>query len=135
MYLLANFIYTNESHKCTFISPIYKLFLLYNLDTSCQFMNFIPTPCQIMNESLHLPTKHDMLQNAIQVFTMHPFPHPPKEHVIIITKSVQMPIKNNLIVISYCLWFSIFLEVMWQIHLHPRRGMFKIQPSSHLFCQ
>jgi hypothetical protein len=66
-----------------------------------------------MNESLHLPTKHDMLQNAIQVFTMHPFPHPPKEHVIIITKSVQMPIKNNLIVISYCLWFSIFLEVMW----------------------
>jgi hypothetical protein len=29
MYLLANFIYANENHKGTFISPIYKLLVLY----------------------------------------------------------------------------------------------------------
>jgi hypothetical protein len=64
-----------------------------------------------MNESLHLPTKHDMLQNAMQVFAMHPFPHPPK--VIIVIKSMQMSIRKLLIVTSYYLWFSSWLEVMW----------------------
>ncbi len=42
-------------------------------------MNFLPTPSQIMNEILFLPTIHYMLQNIVYVLTMHPFPSPTQQ--------------------------------------------------------
>ncbi len=38
--------------------------------------NFIITPSWKMDEIFKLPTKHDMLQNIIHVFTRHPLISP-----------------------------------------------------------
>jgi hypothetical protein len=34
-------------------------------------LNFIPTPCVIMNEIFHEPTKHNHSKNVIHMFTLH----------------------------------------------------------------
>jgi hypothetical protein len=39
-----------------------------------QVLHFIPTPCQEMNERFCLATIHHILQDEIEIFTMHPLP-------------------------------------------------------------
>jgi hypothetical protein len=39
-----------------------------------QATNFITTPSWKMDETLELPTEHDMLQNIVHVFRRHPLP-------------------------------------------------------------
>jgi hypothetical protein len=46
-------------------------------------MNFIPTPRWIVDEWFSNPKIHGILQNVIQVFTLHPWPSfakGPKHH-------------------------------------------------------
>jgi hypothetical protein len=66
-----------------------------------------------MNEKFHLPTKYHMLQNLIQVLTMHPLPYEAKEFVIIVMKFMQMQVRKFPIVTSYCLQFSTKPKVIW----------------------
>ncbi len=41
---------------------------------SQQTLNFMPTPCVVMNEFLCEPTEHDHLQDVIHMFTMQIHP-------------------------------------------------------------
>jgi hypothetical protein len=45
-----------------------------NFGTFQQTLNFIPTPCALMNELFYEPTKHDCLQDVIHKFTMRIHP-------------------------------------------------------------
>ncbi len=51
-----------------------QLFQKYHPSMTHQALHFIPSPCREMNERLCLGTIHHILQDEIQMFTMHPFP-------------------------------------------------------------
>jgi hypothetical protein len=58
------------------ITPMYIYVKITKQAT--QATNFIATASRKMNESFKLPTKHDMLQYMVHVFTWHPFPSFPE---------------------------------------------------------
>jgi hypothetical protein len=72
--------YLNLLHNPTNFRKIYE----WNFDVPSQefktfralqqMLNFIPTPCAVMNELFREPTKHDHLQDVIHMFTLHIHP-------------------------------------------------------------
>ncbi len=71
-----------------------------------QRLNFIPTPCVVMNELLYEPTKHDHLQNMIHMFTMHIHSTSTQrtyQHFDKVNTSTSMEISNSHIV-SLVIW-------------------------------
>lgn len=75
-------------------------------------MNFIRTPSGEMDEIFKFPTKHNMLQLVIDVFTWHPhhFPCRPNKLNNIVTKFTQVQVGKFPTVTSYYLWFGATLE-------------------------
>ncbi len=62
------FIFYNNSKVYSYLHNSYI--------TSLQATNFITIQSWKMDETFELPTKHDMLQNIVHVFTGHPLPSP-----------------------------------------------------------